>query len=162
MTPGSFKAVEAWQREAILALNRQDFRRAHQLCIETLAHRPESADAFFLLAMIAAAHDNFAKAVELIERAIVFDQGRAEYHAHLGRCLLALHRPREAFEAASRAFALNPEDALTLDTIGVVMTRTGAHAEALEPFQRAVTRDAGKPAYFYNLGASLQFVGRFP
>ncbi len=162
MTPGSSTPAGSWQREAILALNRKDFKRAHQLCIEALARRPESADAFFLLAMIGAAHDNLAKAVELIQRAIDIDQDRAEYHAHLGRCLLALQRPREAFEAASRALELNPQDALTLDTIGVVMTRAGAHAEALEPFQRAVAIDAGKPAYFYNLGASLQFVGRFP
>ena len=54
-----------------------------------------------------------------------------------------------------------PRDALTLDTIGVVMSRAGAYEESLDPFRRAVALDAGKPAYFYNFGASLQFVGDF-
>ena len=153
--------IAKWQREAARALNRRDYRLAHELCIRILTRRPESADAFFLLAMIAAAHDNFPKAVELIERSLGIDPANAEYHAQLGRCLIALQRPREAFEAAVRALALDPRDALTLDTIGVVMTRAGAHAEALEPFRRAVAKDATKAPFFYNLGASLQFTGDF-
>ncbi|MEQ1578995.1 MAG: sulfotransferase [Steroidobacteraceae bacterium] len=150
-----------WQREAERALNAREYRLAHELCLKILTRRPDSADAFFLLAMIAAAHDNFLKAAELIERSLRIDPGNPEYHAQLGRCLIALQRPREAFEAAVRALSLDPHGALTLDTIGVVMTRAGAHAEALDPFRRAVAADATKAPYFYNLGASLQFTGDF-
>jgi tetratricopeptide (TPR) repeat protein len=39
------------------------------------------------------------------------------------------------------------------------MTRAGAHAEATDPFRRAVARDPTKAPYHYNLGASLQFIG---
>lgn len=151
--------VTEWHREAERALNRRDYRLAHSLCLKILGSDPQHADAMFLLGVIAAEHGNYAKALEVIDRAIVLDPSRADYHAQRGRCLLPLHRPREAFEAAQRSLALAPADALTLDTIGVVMTRSGAHAEALVPFQRAVERDEHKPAYHYNLGASLQFVG---
>jgi tetratricopeptide (TPR) repeat protein len=151
--------VTEWQSEAERALNRRDFRLAHELCLKTLALQPDHADALFLLGMIAAEHRNYGKALEVIDRAIAIEPRKAEYLAHRGRCLLALQRPREAFEAAQQALELAPRDALTLDTIGVVMTRAGAHAEALEPFRRAVERDAAKPAYRYNLAASLQFVG---
>jgi tetratricopeptide (TPR) repeat protein len=152
-------AVTEWQREAERALNRRDFRLAHELCLKTLTLQPEHADALFLLGMIAAEHRNHAKALEVIDRAIAIEPSKAEYVAHRGRCLLALQRPREAFEAAQQALMLAPREGLTLDTIGVVMTRAGAHAEAIEPFRRAVARDARNPAYRYNLGASLQFVG---
>ena len=148
-----------WQREAERALNRRDFRLAHALCLKALAEQPQHADALFLLGMIAAEHRNFGKALEVIDRAIAIEPRKAEYLAHRGRCLIALQRPREAFEAAQQALALGSHDALTLDTIGVVMTRAGAHAEATEPFRRAVARDASKPAYHYNLAAALQFVG---
>jgi tetratricopeptide (TPR) repeat protein len=151
--------VTEWQREAERALNRRDFRLAHELCLKTLTAEPQHADALFLLGVIAAEHGNHGKAVEVIDRAIAIEPGRAEYFAQRGRCLVALHRPREAFEAAQRALSLAPRDGLTLDTIGVVMTRAGAHADAVEPFRHAVARDAGKPAYHYNLGAALQFVG---
>jgi Flp pilus assembly protein TadD len=151
--------VTEWQREAERALNRRDFRLAHELCLKILAARPEHADALFLLGMIAAEHRNYGKALEVIDRAIAIEPSKAEYLAHRGRCLLSLQRPREAFEAAQQALMLTPRDALTLDTIGVVMTRAGAHAEAIEPFRRAVARETDNAAYRYNLAASLQFVG---
>jgi tetratricopeptide (TPR) repeat protein len=151
----------AWQRDAERALDARDFRRAHELCLRILAAEPANAAALFLLAMIAAEHGNFGKALEVIDLALARDATRPEYHAQRGRCLIALHRPRDGFESAERALALEPERALTLDTIGVVLTHAGAHAEALEPFRRAVARDASKAQYHYNLGAAEQFVGDF-
>jgi tetratricopeptide (TPR) repeat protein len=148
-----------WHKQAVVALNRRDYRLAHELCLKTLAAEPNHADALFLLGIIAAEHSNFGKALDIIDRALTLEPAKAEYLAQRGRCLIALHRPREAFEAALQALELEPRDALTLDTIGVVMTRAGAHAEAIAPFRGAVARDATKAAYHYNLGASLQFVG---
>ena len=153
--------LDAWQRDAERALDARDFKRAHELCLEILAADPAHAAALFLLAMIAAEHGNFGKALEVLDLALARDSTRPEYHAQRGRCLIALHRPREAFESAQRALALDPQRALTLDTIGVVLTRAGAHAEALEPFRRAVARDSSKAQYHYNLGAAEQFVGDF-
>jgi len=162
MTEASAQAnLQAWHQEAQVALNARDYRRAHELCLRILNHSPQFADAFFLLGVIAAEHGNFGKAADVIGRALRLDAQRAEYHAQLARCLIATNQPRDALEAAMRALALNPREALTLDTIGVVMCRAGAYEESIEPFRRAVGRDPGKAAYFYNLGASLQFVGNF-
>jgi Flp pilus assembly protein TadD len=153
--------LQAWHREAERALSARDFRRAHELCLTILSHAPLFADAYFLLAMIAAEHANFAKACDVLDRALKIEPDRAEYHAHRARCLLALTRPREATESALRALELTPADALTFDTIGVVLTRAGAQADAVEPFRKAVELDARTPAYHYNLAAALQFVGDF-
>jgi tetratricopeptide (TPR) repeat protein len=153
--------VTDWLREAERAVNRRDFRRAHELCLKALAAQPNHADALFLLGVIAAEHRNYGKALEVIDRAITIAPGKAEYLAQRGRCLVALQRPREAFEAAQKALELVPTDALTLDTIGVVMVRAGAHAEALEPFRRAAASDNATAQFHYNLGAALQFVGEF-
>ncbi len=158
---GTASDLSALQREAELAFDRRDFERAHEICIEVLGADPERAPALFLLAMIAAEHGNFGKALEVIDLALVRDATQPEYHAQRGRCLIALHRPRDAFESAQRALAFDPQRALTLDTIGVVLTRAGAHAEALEPFRRAVARDSSRVQYHYNLGAAEQFVGDF-
>jgi tetratricopeptide (TPR) repeat protein len=150
-----------WHKEAERALVRRDFRLAHTLCLKILAVEPAHAEAWFLLGMVAAEHGNFTKALELIDRALAAAPDSAEYHAQRARCLISLHRPREAFEAARRAERAASASALTLDTIGVVMTRAGAHAEAIAPFRRAVERDSTKAQYHYNLGAALQFVGDF-
>src|SRR4051812_12343581 len=153
--------LSALQREAELAFDRRDFKRAHEVCIEILRADPSRDTALLLLAMIAAEHGNFGKALEVIDLALARDANKPEYHAQRGRCLIALHRPREAFESAEHALGLAPQSALTLDTIGVVLSRAGAHADALEPFRRAVARDQSTAQYHYNLGASEQFVGDF-
>lgn len=154
-------ALQVRLRDAERALQAREYRRAHELCIGVLLEAPSHADALFLLAMIAVEHGNFAKAAEVIGRALQIDAQRAEYHAQLGRCLVALNRPREALEAAQRALALQPADAPTLDALGVLLSRLGAHTEAVEPLERAVARAPGNAAYCHNLGAALQFVGAF-
>ncbi|MCP5477014.1 MAG: sulfotransferase [Lysobacterales bacterium] len=148
-------------RQAEQALAARDYRRLHTLCTEVLQRNPRSAQALFLLALLAAEHQNHAKAVEVLDRALSLAPDRADYHAQKGRCLLALSRPREALEAARLGMQARVDGAWTWDTLGVVLTRAGAHAEAVPAFRRAVELEPGKPAYFYNLGAALQFIGEF-
>src|SRR5512143_1035468 len=95
--------LTALQRDAELAFDRREFKRAHEICLEILGADPGRAEPLFLLAMIAAEHGNFGKALEVIDLAVARDATRPEYHAQRGRCLIALHRPREAFESAQRA-----------------------------------------------------------
>jgi tetratricopeptide (TPR) repeat protein len=112
--------------------------------------------------MIAAEHDNLARAAELVAQAIELDPAQPGWHAQLGRLRIAQHDPQAALFAARRGLALQPDDALTLDTLGVVLSRAGSHDEAVSPFRQAVARAPGTSAYWYNLGAAEQFVGRFP
>lgn len=151
----------AWYREAERALAGRSYQRAHEWCMRILDKDPNYPPAFFVLALIAADHDNFAKAADVMARAIRLDANDPRYHAHLARCFVALNRQFDARNAARTAAALAPRDALTLDTIGVVFSRTGDHADAIPLFERAVALDAGNASYFYNLGAARQFSGDF-
>lgn len=119
------------------------------------------ADAYFLLAMIAASAANFAKACELIERALQLGATRAEYLIQLARCLAMLNRDGAARAAAERALQSDIEDALSLDTLGVVLSRLGDHERAVELFERAVAAQPNSASFQYNLAASLRFLGRF-
>ena len=111
--------------------------------------------------MIAAEHDNVGRAAELVAKALSLDPGQPSWHAQLGRLRIAQHDPGAALLLARQGLALEPDDALTLDTLGVVLSRAGAHDEAVTPFRQAVVKDPGKSAYWYNLAAAEQFVGRF-
>ena len=152
---------DAWRRATRDAIAAKEFRSAHRLCIQVLTREPNCAEAFFLLGLIAAEHNNLAKAADVISRAIRLDATQAEYHAHLARCLVILNRHQEARAVAETALTLIPADALTLDTLGVVWSRLGEHTIAVELFRRAVARDGTRAEYFYNLGSSLQFSGLF-
>ncbi len=147
--------------EARRLLAAKAYREAHALCLEVLAADPASAEAYFLLGVLSAEHGVAGKAAELFARAVALDAGEASYHAHLARALVALNRPAQAREAAERAMALEPVDALTLDTLGVVLSQTGAHDRAVELFRRAAACEGAGAGLWCNLGAAEQFVGEF-
>jgi tetratricopeptide (TPR) repeat protein len=143
------------------ALAEQRYQDAHGLCMQALVRDPKNATALFLLGVIAAAHDNHRKAVNVFDRALTLDATIPRIHAHRARCLIALNRPSAAVAAADRAEQLAPVDSLTLDTIGVVYSRTGFHDRAIPLFERAARQDPSNSSYAYNLASSQQFQGDF-
>ena len=148
-------------RAAEEALAQRRYQDAHQLCMNMLQRDARCSDALFLLALVAAEHDNHGKALEVLDRAINIAPDEPRYHAHRGRCLVALNRPQDARIAAARAAELGPIDALTFDTLGVVLSRTGHHNEATPFYRKAARLEPKKASYQYNLGAALQFMGDF-
>ncbi len=147
--------------EAERLVGRRAWRDAHALCLRALEAGEARGRGLFLLGVIAAEHGNPGKAAELFGEAARLDPGVARHHAHLGRCLIALNRQDEARAAADRAAALGPTDALTLDTIGVVYSRSGLHDRALPFFERATALTPGEANFQQNLGTARQFAGDF-
>lgn len=113
------------------------------------------------MGMAAAGLGQLTRACDSIARAITFDGRRAEYHAHLARCLIPLKRDKEALAAVERALALDPEDSLTLDTIGVALSYLGRHQQAVEIYERATESAPENAGFQFNLATSLAFLGRF-
>ncbi len=138
------------------------YEAAHGLCVEALKIAPDTGEAFMLLGVIAADHSNHVRAIELFDTALglTLRQARSRTLALKARSLIALNRRADALAAAESSAALAPADAFTLDTLGVAFSRAGLHARATPFYQRA-TALQGAPGQFYNLGASLQFLGRF-
>jgi tetratricopeptide (TPR) repeat protein len=142
-------------------LAKRNLAGAQQVCLHALKVDRDNPEAHFFLGIISSELGKFGNAIEFIESALSYDDSRAEYHAHLARCLSLMNRDTEAREAVDRASALNPEDALTLDTIGVVYSRLRDHHRAAETFRRAVAKQPTNPGFQFNLGSSLKFLGEF-
>ncbi len=130
------------------------------MCVAALAQRQDDPDALYLLGVISNEHGAYAKAVELEELAVKSGAGPRAF-AQLARALSHLHQPAEARAAAETALSQGVNDAYTLDTIGVVLSRAGLHEQALEPFARAVAQAPDNASFQFNYAASLQFSGRF-
>ena len=73
------KNIKSLHQDAQLALHQKDFQRAHRLIIAILQQDKYFADGYFLLAMIASAHHNHQKAIELIRQAVRLAPKNAEY-----------------------------------------------------------------------------------
>ncbi|HVK81441.1 MAG TPA: sulfotransferase [Verrucomicrobiae bacterium] len=147
--------------EAERLIARGEHKKAHELCLRALGETPNDPQAFFVLGVIANENGAYAKAAELFEKAAPYLPDNARLHAQHARALAFLHRAEAARAAAERASAAAPEDALTLDTIGVVLSRAGMHAEALDFFARATAKAPHAAAFHLNLAASQQFSGHF-
>jgi tetratricopeptide (TPR) repeat protein len=138
----------------------KEYEAAHNLCLEALKAAPKHGEAFMLLGVIAAEHVNHTKALELFDRAATLLERPARALALKARSLIALNRRADAIAAAEAAASGNPRDSFTLDTLGVVFSRAGLHERAAPYYERAAAA-GGTAGQLYNLGAALQFLGRF-
>ena len=154
MEPTFEQQVAALHRHAQQALERRAYKEAHQLCARILSLEPGHADAHFLMGMIALGQMQIGKALALIDRAVARVPDNPEYLARRAQCLALLKRDTEALDAAERALALDPQDALT-------MGRAGAHEKGVEALQRAIALRPSEAQYHFNLAASQLFLGHF-
>lgn len=148
--------LEAQARDA---LRRGDLPGAASLAKALAQDDPDNPLGFFLLGMAAAEAGQVAQAVPLIEAAVARGPD-PEHLAQLARLLVLLRREGEAGAAARAALALSPGDALTLDTLGCVLTRLGDHEGAMAPFSAAVAAQPDNPDFRYNLAAACGFTAR--
>jgi tetratricopeptide (TPR) repeat protein len=120
----------------------------------------QSAEGAFLRGMGEANAGRIVQALQAVGMAVNLAD-RAEYLGQYARLLVQVRRDAEALQAADRAVALKPTDALTLDTIGCVYSRLGAHDRAAPLFAAAVAQRPDHVQMRYNLASSLGFLGRF-
>lgn len=153
--------IKALHKQAQVALNNKDYKKSHHFLISILQQDKYFADAYFLLAMISSAFGQNAKAIKLIEQALVLSPESAEYMAFLAKHYALENNHIEAVYYAKKSADLNSDNALVLDTIGVAYSQIGLHKEAVTYFKQAVAKDDCQASYFYNLGASLKFIGDF-
>jgi tetratricopeptide (TPR) repeat protein len=151
--------IPGWLREVGNRLARGDIAGARQACAELLRVAPQLAEVHYLLGETALADAQPRVALAAFERAISLKPALGPPHAMRARALDALGRGEEAVAAAETAAGL-VNDPRSFDTIGVVLTRAGLHARATEMYSRAV-KGAKFAGYWYNYGASLQFLGEF-
>lgn len=141
------------------ALNQKQYPQAQQALIKLLNLQPDFYDAYFLLGIMEAEFGQFTKATALIEKAVTIYQS-AEYYAHLAKCYAMLGDTIKTHEAVAKAEALDIRSALTFDTLGVALSRLNEHEKAIHYFQQAIDKKQ-TAAFYYNLGSSQTFLGRF-
>jgi|SaaInl5LU_22_DNA_1037371.scaffolds.fasta_scaffold07611_5 tetratricopeptide (TPR) repeat protein len=148
-------------QQAEQSLARRDFQSCHQSAMQILQAQPDFAPAFYLMAVIASEHENYAKAIDVVQRALNLDSSNPDFYALLAKCELILNHQDRARKAVDKALSLNLDKATTLDTLGVTLSRLGEHEQAIKLFQRVAELQPMVAEHHYNLAASQQFIGDF-
>ena len=127
--------IKVLHQQAQKALNQGLYQQAHQHLILILQQDKYFADAYFLLAMIASAHHNLAKAIELIKQANGLAPNNPEYLSQLAKHYALEHNHVQALQfadlAAKLIAKLTVQSSLTLDTLGVAYSQMGLHEKAV-------------------------------
>lgn len=120
---------------------------------------PGHAGVQFVAGVAALGSRQLGVAVDYLREAVRLNPHRPDYLAQLARAHAGVGNMSAAHEAADCALHLGPKDALSFDTIGVVLTQANAHGLAARAFEEAVERMPERASYHYNLATSLTFLG---
>ncbi|WP_426662071.1 sulfotransferase [Rhodanobacter aciditrophus] len=142
------------------AFNQRRWEQADMLASRLLPRMPRDAMLRYIAGIAALELQRMPMALTHLHVANELEPRRADFATQFAKALALVKMNREAREAAGRAMALDPDDAITLDTLGVVFTQTHAHAEAAEAFRRAAASRPEHAPYRFNLATALVAVGR--
>ena len=154
-------AMDKALRKGLADISARRYEAAHADAIERIRADVSDPIPYYLLARIALEHNNYTKSGELFAKARSLAPGDPLYIAGHAEYLVTIGRQTDALRLADEAACGGIGDAFTADSIGVVYSRTGFHEKAIPLYERAVELDPAPANFHYNLGASLQFAGKF-
>lgn len=150
-----------WYARAIEALNRGDWREAHNLAARVAPHAPNHGGVEYIIGLAALQLHHVPLAIQHLHRSTQLSPERVDYRAQYGRALAMADRLREAIDVADAAMLLPSDDHVSFDTLGVIYSRANAHRQAASAFQRAVELKPDYAGYRFNLATSFVFYGEF-
>lgn len=137
-----------------------EFKQAHTAAQQALAVDKHCTGAVLVLAAIAVEHDNGPAAEQLCRLVRNAGVGSCWLHVLEARVALLKQDQVDARQAALKASELGTHDPHIANQLGVVLSRTGRHEHAVDPFAVAVAGEPENPDYRYNYAIALQFAGQ--
>jgi adenylate cyclase len=158
-------------KEYLLKLNPESNALGKKLAEEAIALDPEYAMAYRELS---AAHmmdvwlrsskspkDSIAKAMELVQKAIVLDDSFAEAHGWLGFLYSMTRQHDKGVAQAEKAVALNPNSAESHYRLGKTLSLAGRWEESIPEYKKAIRLNPIPPnMYLWSLGLSYSYTGQ--
>jgi tetratricopeptide (TPR) repeat protein len=147
------------QARAAAALQQKNWQQAYDLSVQLLKQTPNHAGASFNAGAAALELQQWTPALTHLRQAMQLEPKRGDYAAQFAKALSIANMHGEAVRVANRTLCVASCDPLTLDTLGVVYTRSNVHERAASVFRRAATQSPNNPVFLYNFAMSLNYAG---
>jgi tetratricopeptide (TPR) repeat protein len=138
--------------QAIIAVTKNEKRKALELARKALAAAPDSATALIALSYAQQARFDLEGARATLEKALAANPNSALAWARLAAVRSAFGEIEEALEAAHKAAALAPELSLTQTILGFAYLTEVDTERAREAFDKAIALDQADPLPRLGLG----------
>lgn len=119
-------------------LQRKEYMQAWPVVSELLNEQPDEPQALYLAGCIMRTQGHIGVALQLLRRALSFNQSHANLWMHYGACLHDVHRYEEARECFHKVLKLMPEDVMPLANIAASYVQEGRANEALQWADKAL------------------------
>jgi protein O-GlcNAc transferase len=127
---------------------------------EILTIEPHHATCLHALGLIAFRRGEFARAIDLIELALLYKPDDAEAYAHIGAAMQNLGRSDDAVSHLERALAIRPDDAETHRNLGMTLRAMGRRDEAANHIKQALELQPNDPDAHSTLGIVMLELGK--
>ncbi len=123
---------------------------------EILGQAPSCFDAVHLLGAVLIQRGAFAEGIARLREAIAIDGSQWNVRVSLARALLDTREPRAALDCCDVLVGMQPNSAESWFLRGNALQQLGAHAEAIDNYNRALALQPNFPAALNNQGHSLR------
>ena len=128
------------------------FAEATQLCDESIAILPDSAELHFYRGELHLRSDEKSLAIASCRRALALNPAMVAAQQSLSRILLDTDQFEQAEASYRREIELTPEHFGPYHQLGVVLSRMQRHAGAIEQFKHAISLNPRSGASYFSLG----------
>lgn len=146
----------------IAAWRAGDHERGEAALRRTVEVAPEHERGLLNLARVMLEQRKASDALDFVERVVVGNPELGEGWRVLGNARADLGMTAAAIDAYRTAIALDPEDAWTMNNLGLLLIRAGRYDDALPPLARATELRPGVAVFQNNLGVALERSGYLP
>ncbi len=132
--------------------NVRSFQNGARVAHWVLDLRPETADAYGVLAQCSLGMDQPRQAIEQCRRALELNPNLVDVHLILGNAYAVMRRWHEAVDSYKRAVAVRPGNAEAFNNLGLALVQSGEQERAIGAYREAVRIRPGYAEAYYNLG----------
>ena len=157
--------------EYIHRINLESIALAKHLAEEAIALDPDYAWSYYVLGRAyhvgmwfrggISPKQSIAKAIELVQKAIVLDDTLAEAHGRLGFLYSMTKQYDKGIAEAEKAVVLNPNSAMAHVMLGKTLSFASRWEESIPQYKKAIRLNPIPPnIYLYSLGLSYGMMGQ--
>ncbi|MFC1789131.1 adenylate/guanylate cyclase domain-containing protein, partial [Thermodesulfobacteriota bacterium] len=158
--------------ECINRVNIEGIALAKQLADEAIALDPEYAWGYYTLGKAhlvevwvgqsKSSKQSIDRAMELFQKALVFDETLAEAHGRIGFLYSMMGQHDKGVAEAELGVTLNPNSALAHMMLGKTLTFAGRWEESIPQYKQAIRLNPIPPnLYYFSLGLSYCYMGQY-